>query len=162
MNIRPATADDLPLMADLWQERRVILSQIDPRFVLSANEREAWLSEAQNALTSPSARLYVAYEGSACIGYIRGTKQEQAGIVEEMALDAHRYHGGLGRELVRHISAWMKEQGAENLTVSVPRRMAVEQAFWRSLGAQENAQEWTENAWTKTPRHLWIMMVLKL
>ncbi len=37
----------------------------------------------------------------------------QIGLITEIALDAHGYHGGVGRALVEALRTWFKTQGVE-------------------------------------------------
>lgn len=155
MNIRTVGLEDLPVLADLWQERRIILSQIDPRFRLLSDEPEIWLMAMREKLASSAHRIFVVENEAALVGYICGSIQpNELGLIEEIALDAHRYHGGLGRQLVSALQEWFKQRDIKQIIVGVPRRMAVEQAFWRSLGAKE----WMDNPWTTSPQMMWMQL----
>jgi hypothetical protein len=74
-----------------------------------------------------------------------GLLPEKIGVISDMTLDAHQYQGGLGRSLVKAAREWFAEQQIENVIVHVSHRHAVEQAFWRSLGALE----WVDVMWLK-------------
>lgn len=155
MNIRTAVLDDLPTLADLWQERRIILSQIDPRFRLLPDEREGWLLTMQEKLISVDHPIFTVENDALLVGYICGSiQQNELGLIEEIALDAHRYHGGLGRQLVTMLRQWFEQRDIQRIIVGVPRRMAVEQAFWRSLGAKE----WMDTTWTTSSQMMWMQL----
>jgi len=155
VNIRSAVLEDIPTLADLWQERRIILSQVDSRFRLLPDEREIWLVGMQEKLVSATHRIFAVENEANLVGYICGSIQpNELGLIEEIALDAHRYHGGLGRQLVRALQEWFKQRDIKQIIVGVPRRMAVEQAFWRSLGAKE----WMDNPWKTFPQMMWMQL----
>ena len=87
------------------------------------------------------------------VGYIAGwllpmpgVTPGQIGLVTEIALDAHGYHGGAGRELVGALRRWFEGKGAGQMAVASPHYDAVAQAFWRSLGAVE----WMDVLWIKS------------
>ena len=147
MNIRNATINDLPSLADLWQERMVIIGQIDPRFAQNRVERETWVTQEKERIHANDWHNIIAVTDDAVIGYIAGTIQASLseheeslvtyGIIEAIVLDAHTYHGGLGRGLYTAIKAWFDDQSTQQILIKAPRYYAVEQAFWRALGAKE-------------------------
>jgi GNAT superfamily N-acetyltransferase len=150
--IRLAESADLPLLADLWQAQMTLLAQ-DSRFALAENGRERWMTGWQIRLNQIDYGLLSALADDQLIGYAAchiqpaplGLQFATLGVVLEMALDAHRYHGGAGRELVAALLHWFLERDVEQIIVAVPRRAVVEQAFWRGLGATE----WIQWLWMK-------------
>jgi GNAT superfamily N-acetyltransferase len=150
VTIRPATATDIPDLAELWHEKTVMLLQYDRRLMLLPDAQAAWSKTALGWLEDPRCCVLVAEEGRV-VGYIAGWKQDappgmrpaQLGAVSQVAVDAHGYYAGVGRLLVDALRVWFAEQGIERMMVWTPHRLAVEQAFWRSLGATE----WMDILW---------------
>ncbi len=144
MITRPATQDDQAQIAHLWQERLAILSQSDPRF----------LAHKDDPLPD-DARLFVAQTAGKIVGCIACQMRDDYGIVLDVALDAHSYHSGLGRALLSTARDWFGQaQTLNGIVARVPRYHAVEQAFWRALGAQN----WTEALWETPPQYVWMML----
>jgi GNAT superfamily N-acetyltransferase len=143
--VRAATAHDLPRLASLWYENTVLQQQADRRLKMAPDGEARWTLAATAWLADPQARIVVADRGDGVIGYAVGRVEagpsgllpEQRGVILELAIDAHGYHAGVGRELIGALRQWFKGQGAEEFIVHVTRRHAVEQAFWRALGAKE-------------------------
>lgn len=133
VRIRTAQEQDLHQVETLWQERQALLSQANPRF--RAPDRTLW----HDALQARLNMVFVAVDDEQkIVGYIAGRMpRADAGLIDEMALDAHRYHGGVGRTLVRTMRDTFAEMQVSQVFVNVPRYHAVEQAFWRSLGARK-------------------------
>ncbi|MCU0496592.1 MAG: GNAT family N-acetyltransferase [Anaerolineae bacterium] len=135
---RPATLADLAAIEFLRQERRVLLQQSDHRLTMP-------LSDPQAALQSAYGCVLVGQSGERVIGYIVGWVDQTPlgplpsgqGWIAELTLDAHQYHAGLGRILYQAICAWFDQHAIQRRWLQLPRYHAVEQAFWRSLGAQE-------------------------
>lgn len=157
LNIREAGPDDLALLADLWHERLMILGQADPRFRRWDYDRAAWIERTSDRLGGADFVVFVAMDGGP-VGYIVGElrqgEDQILGIVREMALDAHRYHAGLGRGLWAVLRDWFTQAGAARIVVQVPRYHPVEQAFWRSAGAVEWSDATTIQAAGEIPPEL--------
>ncbi len=147
MNIRSASPDDTATLIFLRDERHVLLQQAAP----TLREYPARLDFTM-ILNRPDVQVFVASDGpeDRVSGYIAASLMPldetltppdvpDAGFLLELALDAHRYHAGMGRALYRVAAAWLREQGRTSCLIRVPRYHVVEQAFWRSLGAGNQA-----------------------
>ncbi len=154
LTIRAATRTDLPALALLWHEKTILqsLTPAGKHIQPAPDARAAWIASTETRLDDSQFALFAADNDGALIGYVAGNIfplpglfPAQIGLISEIALDAHGYHGGVGRALVEALRAWFKTQGAEQVAVWTPRNDAVGQAFWRSLGAGE----WVELLWLK-------------
>ncbi len=151
ITIRRAEQTDIPELSRLWLEKTTLQQQFDRRFLLAVEGRAAWERRLREWLADPACAVLVGAAGETLSGYIIGWVQDappglvpaRIGAVTDLALDAHRYQGGAGRALVKALRAWLSEQGIEHLVVYAPFRGAVEQAFWRSMGATE----WVDVMW---------------
>ena len=102
LNIRAATLNDLPELAQFWQEKIVL--QADSRYTTSVDRwvisATAWLGDARCVmLTAENDGHPVGY----VVGWIQpmpGLAGDALGLITELALDAHSYQGGVGRALV--------------------------------------------------------------
>lgn len=137
MNLRAATDEDLTQLAYLHEEHHIILSQSDPRF--GKDDRACWIEQTRRRLNSAHHCCFVGEADQGIIaGYILAhTLADGTGIIDELVLDAHTYHGGLGRRLWYALREWFTQQSVQCVRIRVPRYHAVEQAFWRALGAVE-------------------------
>lgn len=154
MKIRTATTADLPRLADVWQEHMVILGQADPRFAGREQNREQWISKTTCRINARDCMVFVAQVGDDLAGYIAAcARADHCGVVDELALDAHTYHGGLGRGLWSALRIWFAERdGVEQILIHVPRYDVVGQAFWRALGATERTDD------TCPPEMTWLTL----
>lgn len=149
--VRPAQPADLPALARMWYEKVALQQQADRWLRFAPDAETRWQAAAAAWLTDDTLALLVADAPDGLAGYalVRlqpgtpGLLPETLGVLSDMALDTHHYRGGVGRLLVNAAQAWLAARGVHQLTVSVSRRSAVEQAFWRSLGAQE----WMDGLW---------------
>lgn len=131
--VRPAQRDDIDAISRLSRERYAILAQADSRFMVALEAQDTLRADMQARLETGG--VLVAMLAGQCAGYIAGKVTCGIGQVDHIALDAHRYYGGVGRALLVALRAWLGEQGGEGMLVKVPRYSPVEQAFWRALGA---------------------------
>ncbi len=146
---RPATPADIPVLIEFWHER-ALLQQAR----LADDARERWTRAALGWLENPDVTLLVGLnDQQQVVGYIvgqvqpapPGTLPEWQGVISEISIDAHHYHQGVGRRLVDAARDWFRSRDIEHFIVHVSQRSAVEQAFWRGLGAVK----WMEILWLK-------------
>ncbi len=153
VTIRSAQSADIPKMTRLWYDKTVLQQQYDRRFALPPDGPARWMQAAARWLQDPDTAIFVADQSESLIGYIvvrvqagpPGLVPERIGVVTDLAIDAHGQHGGAGRLLVQPVREWLAAQGVSHIVAQVPHRQAVEQAFWRSLGATE----WLDSLWMK-------------
>jgi GNAT superfamily N-acetyltransferase len=153
LTVRAATTTDVPRLAQLWYEKTVLQQQADPRIRIAPDGQARWTAAAEAWVGDPLMALFVAGAGDEVVGYIvarvespsPGLLPDRIGTVSDVAIDAHRYHAGVGRSLVAAVRGWLLEQGVHQLSIKISRRHAVEQAFWRALGAKE----WFDCLWMK-------------
>jgi len=151
--VRSATPADVSHLAQLWYEKTVLLQQADPRVRMAENAHERWMAAACAWLEQPLVALLIADDDGEVAGYIvarvepgpPGLLPEKRGVIADIAVDAHRYRPGVARRLVQAAQSWLAEQNVHEMLVNAPRRDAVAQAFWRSLGARE----WMDGLWMK-------------
>ena len=110
------------------------------------------MAAAQTWLDDARCGFFAAERDGELVGYVVGWLQpmpglvpQQIGLITEIGIDAHGYHGGMGRALVSGLREWFTGQGAAQTVVWTAHYDAVSQAFWRSLGAAE----WVDVLWIK-------------
>ena len=143
INIRPAAAPDIPRLFELWQELMALRQQSDSCFRLLPDAQDRWSAAVTAWLANPECAVLVAEEDLGLVGYVVALLQESPvglaplrhGLITDLAVDVHRYHGGLGRALLDAARDWFDAQGISHILVYVSHQHAVEQAFWRAVGA---------------------------
>ncbi|MFQ3565635.1 MAG: GNAT family N-acetyltransferase [Aggregatilineales bacterium] len=95
----------------------------------------------QSALATELALLLVAEADGVLSGFVFGQAlNEKQAEIAALAIDLHRYHAGVGRQLVYALCAQFTERGISRFVVTAPRSLAVEQAFWHSLKTECNLE----------------------
>ncbi len=151
---RLATHEDLSVLSGVWYDKAVLLAQQDQRIQLAPDARTAWEHALARWLVDPHYGVFVVESNQALCGYLVGQIQwvlpgmspAQLGVIIDMAVDLHDYHPGAARALVDAARTWFNAQSVEQIVVQVHRQSAVEQAFWRSLGAAR----WMEWLWIRS------------
>lgn len=150
LTIRAARATDIPALSRLWHEKMVL--HADHRTAPAPDAAQVWASAAEAWLDDTRCGFFAAVRDETPVGYIVGQIQPmpgvapgQVGLITDLALDAHGYHGGAGRALVAALREWFAGRGVSHTAVWTPHYDAVSQAFWRSLGAAE----WMDILWIK-------------
>lgn len=153
LSVRAATSSDIPRLTELWQDKMTLQQQYDQRLRLMSDAGIQWSAALGEWLTDAAYAVFVIERDVQILGYVIGKVQattpgvlpERVGMVTDIAFDAHSTQGGLGRTLLQPLREWFAAQGVEQIVAQVPRRSAVEQAFWRALGATE----WMNVMWLK-------------
>lgn len=153
VTIRTATSADIAMLTELWQEKRILLQQADRRFSLPVSSQAQWANSAQRWLDNAYCAIFVAEKAGVLHGFVVGWLPEgipafapgMPGLITELVIDAHTYQGGLGRMLIQALRQWFAEHDVQRAAIFAPHNHAVEQAFWRALGAVE----WVDLMWIK-------------
>jgi hypothetical protein len=152
--IRPVQHDDLPPLSALWYEKAALLTAQDVRLRLHPDARDEWQRAASAWVTAADRVFLTAVQEAQPLGYILGRIQTASpgyipallGSIEDLTLDVHRFEGGTARALVEAVRNWFGERSIEQMIVTMPRRSAIEQAFWRAYGATQ----WMESLWIRS------------
>lgn len=144
MNIRRAQQSDLPQLSHIWYERIALLQQSDSYFTPLRDAMQVWQGQAALWLDDDQMCFYAAEHDEQPVGYICariidgpiGLRPIHLGTIVDIGIDLHQTHRNLGSVLVDEVKAWLKERDIRILTVDLPARYPVEEAFWRSIGAK--------------------------
>jgi len=154
MLIRSALADDIDKLIHLWSERVNLLAQADKRFASTSYMEDVLGQQIQAYLNNQNSIIFVALADDDVGGFVVAEILNNYGIIHEMALDAHQYHGGMGRGLVKHSRQHFLKRNVKQIIIKVPRFHPVEQAFWLALGAKE----WKDQTWKNPPELMWMIL----
>jgi GNAT superfamily N-acetyltransferase len=146
--IRPATAEDTPAVARMW-ERLVSYHR-----ALDANLPPATAEGAQIYARSLAERVddshtctYIAeVPDGPVVGYVLGVvvdlvpemfEQEPSGFLADIFVEEEYRHAGVGRALVEALSEWFGSKGLRYYEWHVAARNADGLKFWRALGGHD-------------------------
>lgn len=153
-DIQTPHPDDLPAMMALWRERMLIISQSTPHLRRHIQAEADHLAQLMTWLSDERAMIRCAKQNNALIGYMVGVWRDNTLVISDMALDAHTYHRGLVKGLFSDLQIRFIVTPSQPIIIRVARYYAVEQAFWRGLGATE----WTNHTWESNPLYQWMKL----
>lgn len=141
MIVRPAVAEDVPRIVELWREMWDYHAAFDSRYATTPFAGEVMAAWIEKNLASETAQVLVAQDRG-LVGYVLGLILEnppvvpwtQFGYVSELAVTASSRRRGAGAALVAAIHAWFRSRGLPYVEVNVSVRNAMSRAFWRKAG----------------------------
>jgi len=144
MNVRAATPQDMDELLRLYEERMDVYLQYESRQPHYVENQAAWQTAILEWIEQDNANVLVVQRDDQLIGYMIAwvwknppfTYPATIGMVTELSVDGHCKQGGVGTALLESVSTWFREKGLESFEIRVPRRQAIEQAFWRAVGAE--------------------------
>lgn len=128
-----------------------MLQLTDRRCRPTSDSRADWLARARVWLIDEQTEFLVALADTTLAGYlavsviagIPGQYPDRVGRVQDMALELHRSHPGLGSALLKRARDWLRSRDIQVMTVDVPAHYPVETAFWRAQGGRQRfVQHW--------------------
>jgi len=126
MHLRPARADEAPLLTDLCLQSKAVWGY-DEAF-MRACRAELTLTPADLAATS----LQVAVEGDQVIGVVQVAVDGEAADLAKLFIAPSALRGGTGRKLFDWAVAAARERGARWMWIEADPDAA---AFYRRMGA---------------------------
>ena len=134
MNIRPATPNDIPAMAELLHELFAIETDFFPDFEIQSKGLALLLEQDNSA-------ILVAEIGGNVVGmctiqiHISTAKGCAVGIVEDVVVDIDHRGNGIGTSLLRALEQWARSNNLARL------QLLVDQGNHPALGFYRR-QEW--------------------
>ncbi|MCA9915554.1 MAG: GNAT family N-acetyltransferase [Anaerolineae bacterium] len=144
MHIRQAHPEDIPLLSEFWYDQMAIWQQNNRLLRLLPDARDRWEAATSEQLQSEAIVFLTAEIENTLVGGIigeivpnlPGVAPQQIGLIRDLIVDNHSELGrGVGRELLEACITVLRERGIQQVQVRIPTQAAVQQAFWRGVGA---------------------------
>jgi GNAT superfamily N-acetyltransferase len=149
LTIQPTTTPEIPRLAAFWYDVAVLRQQMNPQIQLLPDAQAQWEQAAYRWLHSADHFCLSASLEAQLVGAIFACREANAagvapryvGRVLDLIVDIHlpQVQRGIGTRLLHALSATLREQALEYLLISIPPQAAIEQAFWRGVGAKRTA-----------------------
>lgn len=149
-SIRTAEPQDLVLLSEFWYDRMTLLMQSSPSLRLLPDARIRWETAASTWLNDEAVVFLVGLAEQEVVGGIAGKIESNApGLAPEnimriadLVIDLHTIHKqqGIGRMLLNALRDQAREKGITRMVIQAAAGLAVEQAFWRGMGAKSYAE----------------------
>jgi len=142
MDIRTATDDDIPAMAELLHQLFAIESDFTPDYATQEHGLRLLVER-------PSTRVFVADAGGEVIGMctvqiiVSTAMGKEVGAVEDVVVDVAHRGKGIGSALMCHVERWAIEAGLGRLQLLADRDNGPALCFYRQQGwKQSNLIGW--------------------
>ncbi|HEY3414535.1 MAG TPA: GNAT family N-acetyltransferase [Armatimonadota bacterium] len=141
--VRVARVQDLPAVADLWEELMDYHLRLDARYERSTGSREVFLRHLKStAMRSPDHMLWIAESERAIAGFLAARVEyggavfahPDFGYITDACVSPSYRRLGVGRRLFAEARAWFETRHLKSIRVSVSTDNPAAMAFWREVG----------------------------
>ena len=145
--IRPAQAEDLEAILDLWEELMHHHARLDPRFQPAEDARDVFRETMLEWIKDEVRRVLVAAKDDGeLVGYAVAVIAENPPIYElrhyahvsDICVAPIWRRRGLGRRLFAALRTWFLQRGVGVVRVSVAALNLDSLAFWRKMGFRDH------------------------
>ena len=134
MTVRPATADDLPTLYELWREFEAEVPEA-PYRVVDPEKEDAEVRE----YVERHLALVAEHDGGPVGFALAKLETKRICLLSDIYVRPDWRARGVGRELLTAVVRWSGEQGAEVLTLGVLATNPAARSFYYRLGFQEES-----------------------
>lgn len=146
IQIRSTIPDDINVLSEYWYDNVVLLQQTNPHIRLLPNAQARWRKSVENCLEQDTVIMLTAsYDDivGCAIGRVilnkAGFAPEKIGVVEHLVVDLHtpQNQTGVGTALWNALKIAFANHNIDVVRVDIATHAAVQQAFWRGIGAKK-------------------------
>ena len=142
--IRLARESDAEAIGQMWVEMARYHARFDAEtFRLAENGAEVYVLNIRNRLRDPEARVLVAEQGGALVGYVSGVIVDittemflplRCGYLADLYVMASCRRRGFGTALVERLCLWFRAKDVAHFEWQASARNQAGLAFWRHIG----------------------------
>jgi len=146
---KPTQKNDLAQLSEFWYDKIALLQQSNKRIKTTADARADWETGVADWLDDPDYTCLTAWVGDQIIGCIiahiennvPGLAPQRFARIIDLVVDLHTTdtRQGIGRNLLIQLGATLAEQDVSTMYVNLLEQTAIEEAFWRGMGAKKFA-----------------------
>jgi ribosomal protein S18 acetylase RimI-like enzyme len=142
MKIRPATIEDIPQIALLWQELSQMHAAMEPMWETLENAIEKHEEHLKVIIVKDSYHIIVAETEDKIIGFSTLLLSNRpdvflkklSGSIRDTCVKSEYRKTGIGKQLTQELINVAKEKGVEMITLDVAVDNKVGNIFWKEMG----------------------------
>lgn len=142
IEIRDATANDLPAVADLWEMLAKHHEKLSPHFTLAWDSKRKWSNYLRKKFSEISTKLIVAEENGKLVGFMLCLlspnalvyKERKIGVVSDVYVLEERRMKGVGREMLNYAIKWFRKNRVRTVQLFVAHDNMAARTVWHQLG----------------------------
>lgn len=132
LNIRPATADDCPLLPEIERCSGELFRQVPGLEWIADDTVQS--AEQHRALIADGLALVAEVDGFGLAGFLNGQPAGDALHLWQIAVHPDQQRRGIGRRLIEAAQHHAAARGIDALTLTTFRAVAWNEPFYRNLG----------------------------
>lgn len=140
--VREAKAEDLDVVADLWEELAKHHADLSEDFALAWDSKRRWSKYLHTKFTEISTKLIVAEEEGKIVGFMLCMlspnvpiyKERKIGVISDAYVMAERRKKGIAKKMFDVALKWFVKNKVKTIELNVAMINPDAQAVWKSLG----------------------------
>ena len=148
MNIREATIEDVPEMANLWLELMNYHKDHHLVFIAKENAKKLIEDDLRNRIENTESRLFIAETENELSGFISCSFRivqhimiyNRRGYIAETVVSKKFRGQGIGKLLFERAKEWFEEENADHIELQVSLKNDGAMNFWGSQGFEGSTQ----------------------
>ena len=148
MNIREATIEDVPKMANLWLELMNYHKDHHLVFIAKENAKELIEEDLRNRVENTKSRLFIAEVEKELCGFISCSFRivqhimiyNRRGYIAETVVSENYRGKGIGKSLFERAKEWFEEEDADHIELQVSLKNNGAMNFWGNQGFEGSTQ----------------------
>ncbi|MEJ2362066.1 MAG: GNAT family N-acetyltransferase [Gammaproteobacteria bacterium] len=139
IHFRPAVKADIPALCSLLEQLFTLEADFQPDAEKQARALARLISHSE-AGASPGCLVWLALDGQEVVGmctvqvYISTAEGGDVGLVEDVIVSADYRQHGIGREMLRGLENWARQQGLSRLQLLADKHNQRALAFYQRTG----------------------------
>ncbi|MFX1532777.1 MAG: GNAT family N-acetyltransferase [Promethearchaeota archaeon] len=142
IQIRPANPEDIEILGDLWFYHRGHHKQWDNLYAITPSAQKEWEKQLKGYLNQSNHCVLVAEEISGkAVGYVHGSFHawplspfQYYGSLNTITVAKEAQGQGIGKQLVKDLLRWFKEQQIDHISLHVDYRNRVALQLYQDVG----------------------------
>lgn len=142
IRIRDAVEEDLPRVADLWEELARYHESLSEHFRLAWDSKRRWSEYLRTKFSEPSTKLIVAEEDGRLVGFMLCLlspnapiyKERKVGVVSDVFVQEPRRRKGVAKKMLASAIQWFRKNKVSSVQLAVAHDNIEARLVWRKLG----------------------------
>lgn len=142
VQVRPATARDIPRILPLWEALAELHGALDPALAVEAGAGREYAEFLAETIGRPDTCVMLGVDGERAVAFALGRvqllplpfRERRRGWIQDVFTVPDRRREGIGRRVVEALLGWFDDRRVALVELTVAVRNAEAVRFWERLG----------------------------